>query len=54
MFLCNYGACALFLKEKTLNITVDDYRYSVKDRIVSLEEYISPSTIAIVPSPTIG
>lgn len=54
MFLNNYGVCAIFLKEKTLNLDVDDYRYSTQDRIVTLEEYISPSTTVTVPTPTIG
>ena len=53
MFLYNYGACALFLKEKTKG-NIDDFRYSVKDNTVSLEEYISPFTTVIVPSSTVG
>lgn len=53
MFLNNYGGCAIFMKEKTINVDTTDYRYLVNNRIVTLEEYISANPVVVVPVPTL-
>ena len=49
----NYGLCAIFLKEKTFSLDVQDYYYNLSNKTVYLKKYIGDNKAVVVPMPTI-
>lgn len=49
MFLYNYGACAVFFKEKTYTVNLSDYVYHVEGTTLYLDMYVGQETNISVP-----
>lgn len=47
MFLCNYGGCAVFVREKTYTVNLSDFIYEKVGTTLILKKYTGHSNVVI-------